>query len=464
MNRYRSKLSYGLRLFGLALLIASWCGLARAQTSTHYLYDENGRLIAVIAPNGEAGVYEYDPAGNITAIRRLTNDTLEIIDFAPRQGVPGNRVRIFDVGFGGVGSAPNVSAVSFNGTAARIIEQAPNVVTVEVPESVTTGPVSLTVAGNTARSARPFTVAGIIVVPPMLTLLPSQSFQFTARIPGSDDQRARWFVNDTPGGSNQTGTITADGLYVAPNIPAPILIVTVSAESLAQPGLTGESQVTVKDVFQANADAVSVRYGNPPNSAAAFAARAEGVSVRYGNAPNTAASFAAITEAVSVRYGLPPATGTAYAPLAEAVSVRYGNAPSTASAYTPLAESVSVRYGAATGTTAQTPTISSISVTNGPVINSLAPLTLTRGTSATITLTGSNLNGASALRFFNADGTATTGLTATNISANANGTAVTATLTIAANAVVGPSILVLTTPAGRSQTSNLGTNVLTITQ
>ena len=39
--------------------------------TTSYVYDDNGRLHAVISPSGEAVVYEYDAAGNITSIRRL---------------------------------------------------------------------------------------------------------------------------------------------------------------------------------------------------------------------------------------------------------------------------------------------------------------------------------------------------------------------------------------------------------
>src|SRR5438105_2303365 len=56
---------------------------SRAQqggTST-YVYDDDGRLRAVLSPSGEAAVYEYDAAGNFTAIRRLTPNDLELISF-----------------------------------------------------------------------------------------------------------------------------------------------------------------------------------------------------------------------------------------------------------------------------------------------------------------------------------------------------------------------------------------------
>ena len=449
-------LSGGLLL--LILMLVSWqSGIA--QPPTRYVYDENGRLRAVIAPNGEAGIYEYDPAGNITTIRRLAADALEIIDFSPRRGVPGQPVRIYGVGFGNT-----VSAVLFNGASAKIISQSNNLVVVEVPEGATTGTIALTSPRGTTQTATPFTISGVRLRPLSLTLLPSQIFQFTAEIIGSADQRVKWFVNDTPGGSAQTGTISADGLYVAPNLSASLAEFTISAESLALPGLRGEAQVIVKDnIFLTLSQGVSVRYGTP-NTTSVYAALSEGVSVRYGNAPPTATAYTPIANALSVRYGTPSNTNAAYTPIADALSVRYGNAPTTASAYTPIAVALSVRYGEPPGGMNQTPAITSVSVTSGAVINAIMPASLARGGSATVNISGVNLAGASALRFFNADGTVAVGVTATNINANANGAAVTTTITVATSATAVPKILVLTTPAGRSQTSNLGSNVLVITQ
>jgi YD repeat-containing protein len=46
-------------------------------------------LRAVITPSSEANIYEYDAAGNVTAIRRNTATTLEVLDFHPREGVSG---------------------------------------------------------------------------------------------------------------------------------------------------------------------------------------------------------------------------------------------------------------------------------------------------------------------------------------------------------------------------------------
>ena len=80
-----NKLDYSLiRLLRAALLLliisaAPWPAAAQQPTTTRYVYDDNGRLRAVITPTGEAAIYDYDPAGNITAIRRLGADGFELL-------------------------------------------------------------------------------------------------------------------------------------------------------------------------------------------------------------------------------------------------------------------------------------------------------------------------------------------------------------------------------------------------
>jgi YD repeat-containing protein len=94
----------------IILTAASSSGYAQGST-TRYVYDDNGRLRAVIAPNGEANIYEYDAAGNFTEIRRNTANTLEALDFSPRECLPGIQVTIIGTGFGA-----GVNAVAFNET------------------------------------------------------------------------------------------------------------------------------------------------------------------------------------------------------------------------------------------------------------------------------------------------------------------------------------------------------------
>lgn len=484
MNRFGHN-SIGLLRAVLLILIGSVAApptsmvVAQQPTTTRYVYDDNGRLRAVIAPSGEAAIYDYDPAGNITAIRRLAADAQEIIDFAPRQGVPGNRVRIYGVGFGG-----NASAVSFNGVSARITGQSANLVVTEVPEGATTGPITLTTPRGVIATPTPFVIAGVRVVPSVVSLLPGQVFQFTAQIPGVADQRVRWFVNDVRGGSATVGTITEDGVYVAPELQVATVQLVVSAVSVAVPGLLGEAQVIVTDTvyslasgavsvrygpspsalaaFIANTDAVSIRYGQPPAAASAYPAVADAVSLRYGDPPATASAYAALADALSVRYGDAPASSSIYAALADRLSIRYGDVPTVASSYAALAAALSIRYGAETSNSAAVPVITSVSVTSGPVISGVAPNRIARGATATLTINGVNLGGATAIRFINANNTLDANVTAANLSVNAAGTTLTATVNVNANAAAGLRALFVRTPAGRSQTANLGANTIEI--
>src|SRR6266852_3631004 len=106
MKSYRNKLKLTklLRAFCRLLPAMLVCGALSSSTpaqqggTTTYVYDDNGRLHAVIAPSGEAVVYEYDAAGNITEIRRLAADSLSILSFSPHEGLPGDPVTFTGTG------------------------------------------------------------------------------------------------------------------------------------------------------------------------------------------------------------------------------------------------------------------------------------------------------------------------------------------------------------------------------
>src|SRR5688572_24150704 len=76
----------------LAVALAGATPAAQEQQggTTQYTYDKNGRLVRVVLPSGDIVNYEYDPAGNITAIRSICNITLR--SFSPQQGATGDLV------------------------------------------------------------------------------------------------------------------------------------------------------------------------------------------------------------------------------------------------------------------------------------------------------------------------------------------------------------------------------------
>jgi YD repeat-containing protein len=387
--------------------------LVKAQQGgqTNYVYDDNGRLRAVISPTGEATVFDYDAAGNFIAIRRLSANALELFSFFPKAGVPGDRVTFIGVGFG-VG----VNSVSFNGTLAQVIQTTPSTVIAEVPQGATTGPVTITTPIGSVTTPVPFVVRGVIVSPATATVLSGYTVQFTATVIPGGNQNVQW-------SSLNGGTITNTGLYTAPSLQSnqPAAIFIVRATSTATPGVFGEAQVTVR---------------NPNFTRTALGA---GLLVQYGTTqPLTQPAISA---------GLLVQRNTSDSPqLQPAISA-----------------GLLVQLNAA-GQQQLQPAISvGVTVTNAPNITSIAPNTLIAGTATNVTITGANFGGTTALRFIKNDGTNDTGIVASNLNVNANGTSLTVTLTVNSSVTAGTRIVIITTATGASQVSNVGANVIQIT-
>ncbi len=241
----------------LACALASWPAIAQQGVTTRYVYDDNGRLRAVISPVGEAAVYSYDPAGNITEIRRIAANVITILGFTPRSGAEGDRVQILGTGFG-ANAASNT--VAFNGVAAQVIEADMNRILVTVPAAATTGPITVTSANGTATSDTPFTIVPRILVTPTEALIPTGSaFQFTAMpLSASGVTAFVWSVNGIVGGDASVGTISTTGLYEAPTITRSA---TVRATSATQADLFGEAHASVRDTGRLAVASVSVQRG-----------------------------------------------------------------------------------------------------------------------------------------------------------------------------------------------------------
>lgn len=386
--------------------------MAQDQTS-RYIYDDDGRLRAVIAPNGDAAIYEYDSAGNFTAIRRPGPNALELLTFAPRLGVPGTRVVFYGIGFGA-----GVSSVVFEGGAAgTLIGFTNNTITALVPPGAVTGPITINTARGTVITATPFTVQGIVLNPAEVSIPGGASVQFNATVvaPG-DDQSLSWKVNDVEGGTEALGRITDTGLYTAPSEPSQDFDVTIQAASLASPQLAGTAIVHIR-------------------SASDFAfSLSPGVSIGKGE------SFAgAFVLSRSVSIGKGPAFAGAFA-LSGGVSVGKGRGFANLDIFS---------FG--------------VAVTKGPLISAVSPGSIAQGSNHTVTLSGSNFGGANGVRLFNEDGSETFGVTASNITVNGNGTSLTVNLSLQPGASVGRKIIVVTTPNAHSVTSDVNVNTIQIT-
>lgn len=380
---------------------------AQQGSTTTYVHDDNGRLHAVISPTGEAVVYEYDAVGNITAIRRLGNDSLAILGFSPHEGLPGDQVKFFGVGFGG-----GVTDVIFNGASAAIASVTVSTVVATVPQAATTGLVTITTPRGSVTTIVPFTIASLRIRPSFAALKFGQSVQFTAEaVLTSLEQNIQWRVNDAIGGNAIVGAISPAGLYTAPNTRH--RLVSIRAASIADASGFAEAHVSISD---------------PNDVQSVFAAS---VSVQKWNS----VGVAALAPALMVRYNAVAESQTA---LSRAVSVQYEN---SSGSYTALA---------------------AVSSTTGPYIQNITPFNLTRGTTVSLTITGVGLTGATTLRFITATGSIDTDLSVANLSVSSDGSSLTALVTTSPGIAPGNRIVVIATPAGDSVTVDLGINLLNV--
>jgi hypothetical protein len=108
-------------------------------------------------------------------------------------------------------------------------------------------------SGGVATSVSPSTPAptptsssvSVTVTPTTSSVLLGNTQTFTPSVTGSTNTAVSWSVNGIPGGSPTTGTITAAGVYTAPQIlPAPTTV-TVTAQSIADPGKQASATITI---------------------------------------------------------------------------------------------------------------------------------------------------------------------------------------------------------------------------
>ena len=215
--------------------------LAASGQVVHYAYDAAGRLSVVADPHGDLAVYDYDAVGNLLSIRRLgvadVPDAVVIAHVAPEVASRGATVSIFGKGFG---ATADVNAVTFNGTPAVVLTASATRLTARVPATATTGPIRLSAPLGVAISKTFHVLGALNVTPATAVIAPRSSIRFAASTEGG----VRWSVDRVPGGDAQRGTITSDGLYVAPDT-LPLAGVLVMATSLLDPALEATARVTM---------------------------------------------------------------------------------------------------------------------------------------------------------------------------------------------------------------------------
>ncbi len=120
-----------------------------------YVYDDLGRLAAVIDPSGDTARYSYDSVGNLLSISRQSSALVSVIEFTPKSGLAGTVVTIYGTGFS---TTPSSNTVTFNGTAATVSSSSETQIVTTVPAGATTGLISVTTSAGSDSSDVPFVV------------------------------------------------------------------------------------------------------------------------------------------------------------------------------------------------------------------------------------------------------------------------------------------------------------------
>ena len=157
-----------LSVLSLVAALALLLILPSLAADISYVYDDAGRLRAVIDPASDTAIYAYDSLGNLTGITRQSSTTLAVLQFTPSTGPVGSTVTIYGTGFS---ATPASNTVKFNGTTATVLTASTTSLTATVPSGATTGSISVTVGANTATSSTSFTVGS--GAPTLSTVAPS---------------------------------------------------------------------------------------------------------------------------------------------------------------------------------------------------------------------------------------------------------------------------------------------------
>ncbi len=148
-----------------------WPGVAPAHAATiTYLYDELGRLGAVVDPSGDTAVFSYDAVGNVLSIQRYASSTVSVIEFTPNKGPVNTTVTIYGTGFSTTASQ---NTVTFNGVAATVTSSTATSIVTKVPTGATTGPIMVTAPGGSATSGQNFVVGSSGGAPTITSFTPT---------------------------------------------------------------------------------------------------------------------------------------------------------------------------------------------------------------------------------------------------------------------------------------------------
>lgn len=129
--------------------------MAVPASATSYVYDAQGRVIAVTNDAGESARYVYDTMGNILRVDRLAAGELALFAFTPGRGIGGMQVTLKGHGFS---TEPTANTVRFAGTPAMVLRVSASELVVLVPAGAVTGAITVAVGTQSVTSSTDFIV------------------------------------------------------------------------------------------------------------------------------------------------------------------------------------------------------------------------------------------------------------------------------------------------------------------
>jgi YD repeat-containing protein len=264
-----------VRSFRLTVLAALVLALPLVVVAdrAQYLYDDLGRLQAVIDAEGNAAIYHYDAVGNLLSITSEAVGQTAILSVSPTRGGAGSTVVIQGVGFSPVSG---LDQVTFGGGAtADVTSATATKIVTTVPDGALTGTITVTTPTGSAVSPQTFEVLPVITaIAPSFATRGNTIAGFTITGTGLTGATTVAFspptgitVNNSPS-ANAEGTTATVSITVSAGAPTGGRVVTITtAEGSSDNTMTAANTFTVvsNGVFS-SAPLVRVYVTPPPDA------------------------------------------------------------------------------------------------------------------------------------------------------------------------------------------------------
>jgi RHS repeat-associated protein len=168
LSRQRPQILGILVAILLTAVLASTAEATIPEGAWRVYHDPDGRLKAIVKPEGESAIYRWDADGNLVEVSREPG--MAIVQVTPMVGHPGDLVEIEGRNFSPTRSE---DTVEFNGVAASVLEASATSLTVEVPEGSSTGTIKVKTEVGTAKSPDSFKVVNVKSPPVVSGIAPT---------------------------------------------------------------------------------------------------------------------------------------------------------------------------------------------------------------------------------------------------------------------------------------------------